>query len=209
MFLHWYYLSTFLCKRLLLRFLAFGYTASLLLSSTYLFITPRHSLRTFFQLPYFLFFRASLCCKAIIMGISRSTRINQRQPVSKLLSSYIPHPHSHFSNALLSSHPGLHHFWELRSLGNLKHKETNLSPQTDGILSRNLTFLTFPSSNLQHNGDNSSLNLSICHYHSCFFALLLPLTCLPIQPKMYSNILKSLWQTFSTLYPIRWPSLLC
>lgn len=100
-------------------------------------------------------------------------------------------------------------FWELLSVYNLKLKETNLCLPTDGILSKYLTFLTFPSSNLQHTGDKSSLSPSTDHYPSCFFALLLPYTSLPIWPEMYRNILYLFSKPSASLYPIHWPSLLC
>lgn len=158
--------------------------ASLLLSSTYLLITA-HSLRTFSGL---FFSKAALCSKAI-MAILTATRINQQQPTAKFLSSYTPSPTFPLQQCASVVIPWTSSFWELLSVYNLKLKETNLCLPTDGILSKYLTSLTFPSSNLQHTGDKSSLSPSTGHYPSCFFALLLPHTSLPIWPEMYRNIL--------------------
>lgn len=92
-----------------LRFMAFQYTTSLLLSSTH----PSSSLTKGFLIWLTFFSSISFYSKAaIIMGILLSIKINCQQPSSKFLNFYIPHTHSHFSNVHLVITP-----WTLSLLG--------------------------------------------------------------------------------------------
>ena len=71
----------------------------------------------------------------------------------------------------------------------------------DAILSKHLTFLTFPTLNRQSSGNNSSLNFSVCPYSSCLLFSLPRFTSFSIQLQIPSVTVYILFrQTLRVLF---------